>query len=205
MTDSTQDVAAQDTTAAPTGDVQTETSLLTPGAEAQAEPAVAEQKPEEAPKPYEWQDFQLPEGVSLDTEATNSFKSLLEDSKLSLQEKAQGLLKLQGDLANRWAQEQQQAALDQSQKWVEQVKSDKEIGGEHFQESMTTAIKAVERFTTPELRDLLNASGLGNHPELVRAFVRIGKAISEDASMVIPGTQVGGEKSLAERLWGSNQ
>lgn len=202
MTDSTQDVAAQDTTAAPTGDVQTETSLLTSSAEVQAEPAVAEQKPEEAPKPYEWQDFQLPEGVSLDTEATNSFKSLLEDSKLSLQEKAQGLLKLQGDLANRWAQEQQQAALDQSQKWVEQVKSDKEIGGDHFQESMTTAIKAVERFTTPELRDLLNASGLGNHPELVRAFVRIGKAISEDG-LVMGGSQEQVETDPAKRLFPS--
>lgn len=202
MTDSTQDVAAQDTTAAPTGDVQTESSLLAPSAEAQAEPAAAEQKPEEAPKPYEWQDFQLPEGVSLDTEATNSFKSLLEDPKLSLQEKAQGLLKLQGDIANRWAQEQQQAAMDQSQKWVDQVKNDKELGGEHFQENMSTAIKAVERFTTPELRDLLNASGLGNHPEMVRAFVRIGQAISEDG-LVLGGNQGQVETDPAKRLFPS--
>ena len=36
-------------------------------------------------------------------------------------------------------------------------------------------------FGTPELRDVLNMTGLGNHPEIIRAFYRAGKAISEDA------------------------
>ena len=42
------------------------------------------------------------------------------------------------------------------------------------------AKKALETFGTPELRTLLNESGMGNNPEVIRAFYRVGKAISED-------------------------
>ena len=42
------------------------------------------------------------------------------------------------------------------------------------------ARKAVEQFGTPELRTLLDESGLGSHPEVVRFFYRAGKAIGDD-------------------------
>ena len=36
-------------------------------------------------------------------------------------------------------------------------------------------------FATPELKKALNETGFGNHPELVRLFVKIGKSLSEDS------------------------
>ena len=46
--------------------------------------------------------------------------------------------------------------------------------------SLSVLKKALDQFGTPELRALLNDSGMGNNPEVIRAFYRVGKAISED-------------------------
>ena len=38
----------------------------------------------------------------------------------------------------------------------------------------------LDAFATPEFRQLLEQTGMGNHPEVIRTFYRAGKAISED-------------------------
>ena len=76
-------------------------------------------------------------------------------------------------------QQESQSGLVAS--WAEQSQGDTEIGGDRLQENLGVARKALEMFGTPELRDVLNMTGLGNHPEIIRAFYRAGKAISEDA------------------------
>jgi hypothetical protein len=43
------------------------------------------------------------------------------------------------------------------------------------------ALKARERFSTPALRQLLNETGFGNHPEVIKFFAKVGKAMREDA------------------------
>ena len=79
------------------------------------------------------------------------------------------------------------------------MKVDKEIGGEKFTENLALARKALESFGTPELQDVLNMTGLGNHPEVIRAFYKAGKAISEDR--FIPGTPKGAEMDMAKRMF----
>jgi hypothetical protein len=58
------------------------------------------------------------------------------------------------------------------------------------------AKKALDAFGTTELRSLLNESGLGNHPEVIRFMFRAGKAISEDS--MVTGTK-GEAKSAGPR------
>jgi hypothetical protein len=38
----------------------------------------------------------------------------------------------------------------------------------------------MDAFGTPQLRELLNESRLGNNPEMIRFMYRAGKAISQD-------------------------
>jgi hypothetical protein len=57
----------------------------------------------------------------------------------------------------------------------------------------------MDAFATPELRTLLNESGLGNHPEIIRAFYRAGKAISEDG--FVAGGHKATDKGDAKRLY----
>jgi len=61
------------------------------------------------------------------------------------------------------------------------------------------ARKALETFGTPELRDVLNMTGMGNHPEVIRAFYKAGKAISEDR--FVQGNPRGAEPDMAKRMF----
>lgn len=74
------------------------------------------------------------------------------------------------------AQSAHQAAAIAS--WAEAAKADKEFGGDKLPENLAVAKKALDAFGSPELIQMLNATGLGNHPELIRAFYRAGQKIS---------------------------
>lgn len=198
MTDSTQASAPESPTSA-AADVQSGVPAVAPVTEqAPAAPEAPAAATAEAPgQPYEWQDFTVPEGVQLNEEITTSFKSILEDAKLSPQEKAQSLLDLQGKLTQSLMESQEQAKAEQAQQWAAQIKADKELGGDNYDKTVATAIKAVEQYGTPELRSLLNETGIGNHPELVKFCHRIGKALSEDG-LVMGGTQSAREMSIVD-------
>lgn len=64
--------------------------------------------------------------------------------------------------------------------WAEATKSDPEIGGANFKVNKGIAASAYRQYATPELRAILGASGLSNHPEVVRLFLRIGKSMQQD-------------------------
>ena len=198
MTDSTQASAPESPTSA-AADVQSGAPAVAPVTEqAPAAPEAQAEAPAEAPgQPYEWQDFTVPEGVQLNEEITTSFKSILEDAKLSPQEKAQSLLDLQGKLTQSLMESQEQAKAEQAQQWAAQIKADKELGGENYSKTVETAVKAIEQYGSPELRSLLNETGIGNHPELVKFCHRIGKALSEDG-LVMGGTQSAREMSIVD-------
>lgn len=83
--------------------------------------------------------------------------------------------------------------------WLEAAKTDKEFGGDKLAENLGVAAKALDAFGSPELNQLLIASGLGNHPEIIRAFYRAGKAISEDR--IVTGVAPAAGRTLADRLY----
>lgn len=85
--------------------------------------------------------------------------------------------------------------------WGTATKEDKEIGGEKFEANLTRAKQAMDKFATPELREFLETSGMGNHPELIRVFVKVGAAMSED-SLVTSNEK--GQRSAADVLYGKN-
>lgn len=139
----------------------------------QAQEGAATEKPEGAPEKYE---FVAPEGKEYDQEVIESFSEAARELNLT-QEAAQKMLeKMAPKLADR--QNEQVEAI--RSEWTAQSKADKEFGGEKISENLAIAKKALDAFGTPELRTLLNDSGLGNHPEIIRAFYRAGKSISED-------------------------
>lgn len=143
------------------------------------------------PEAYE---LQMPEGVELDKAAADEFTTIAKELKLD-QAAAQKL----ADIAAKQAQRQVDAHTALVESWVEQVKADKDIGGDKLNENLGIARKALETFGTPELRDVLNASGLGNHPEVIKAFVKAGKAISEDK--FVAGAAKGADSDPAKKLF----
>lgn len=133
-----------------------------------------EKKPEGAPESYE---FKAPEGVQFDDAVIGAFSEVAKELNLP-QDQAQKVLdKMAPVIQARQLEQFQTARLD----WAEAAKSDKEFGGEKLAENLGMAKKALDTFASPELRTLLDESGLGNHPEIIRMFYRTGKAISEDS------------------------
>lgn len=171
----------------------------------EAEKAVSgEDKPSEdaaanVPENYE---FTMPEGVTIDDNTLGDLKSLSKDLGLS-QEQAQKIADLGVQQSERWAQQQMEYAKQAREEWATQVKSDKELGGPAFDESIASASKAIKEFGTPELVNLLNETGLGNHPEVIRAFYKVGKMIEDDK--IVPGGRNSIEPlDFAKRLYNNS-
>lgn len=143
----------------------------------------------------EYEPFAMPEGVVADDELLGEFAGIAKELKLS-QKDAQRIT----DVGMRMLTKQQEALREAQVQWAESSKTDKEFGGEQLAENLGVAKRALEAFATPELRKLLNDSGLGNHPEVIRTFVRVGKAISEDGR-VVSGTRAAGPSDPAKRLF----
>lgn len=158
-----------------------------------AEKAEKEKKPA-APEKYE---FSAPEGQELDANALAVFEPIAKELGLS-QEQAQKLV----DIYPQIQQQQAEAWSKQVADWGEQVKADKEIGGDKFNASVGAAQRALDQFGNTELREYLNASGLGNHPALVRFCAKVGKAMAED-TFVVPNQ--GGQRSAADILYGKKE
>lgn len=158
--------------------------------------------PEGAPEAYA--DFKLADGLQMDVETLDAFKGLAKELNIS-QGKAQQIIDMQAALEVKREQAETDARLKQSQAWADEVKNDPDIGGERYQASVETAVKVIQAFGDPTLTGLLNDSGLGNHPALVKFCHRIGKAISED-KFVLPGSQSStGRKSNEEVFYGGGK
>ncbi len=155
----------------------------------------ASEKPEGAPESYE---FTAPEGISFDEGVIGTFSEVAKELNLP-QNAAQKVLDKMAPVIQSRQMAQIEAVKSQ---WTEATKTDKVIGGEHLAENLAVAKKALDTFGTPEFNKLLNDSGFGNHPEVIRVFYRAGKAISEDR--FVAGT--GGKntpQSVAQRMYPS--
>lgn len=165
--------ATQSATGAVEGGTQASTDQSAEGQKPGGDSAGDQGKPEGAPEKYEFAEV---EGVTVDPSVIEAFSDAAKDMNLT-QDAAQGLLaKMAPVIAQRDASNIEAAKAA----WAESSKTDKEFGGDKLQENLAVAQKAMEAFGTPELKDLLNASGLGNHPDVIRFMYRAGKAISED-------------------------
>lgn len=83
--------------------------------------------------------------------------------------------------------------------WVDTAKADPEIGGAKWDATAKSASGFIDRFGTPALKEYLNASGGGNHPELIRIMAKAGALIAEDKP-IVPENPGGGIKPSAETV-----
>ena len=173
--------AAAAPAAAPVGQA---TAAPVAAAPAPADPA----KPAAPRAPEQYAAFTLPEELAGDAAPDfAAFNTLAKELDLS-QADAQKLVDFQ-------AQGVQRAR----QAWADAAKADAEFGGDKLEESVAVARKAIDTFGTPELKALLNQTGIGNHPEVIRAFLRAGKALGDDT--IVTGRQAPAAKDSATRFY----
>lgn len=201
---STPTAIAKESTGAAAGTVLTETPpaaapangapAATP-APAAATPAPAAGQPPklDASKPGEIV-LALPEGSHLDAKAVERIVADAKARGLN-QEQAQDLLKRENDAVAGYVKGQTDAYANEQTAWMAAIKADPEIGGQKFDESVTLAKRAVDAYGSDAFKKALNDTGLGNHPELVRVFARIGKTITQDDKILAPGRMPAAKRS----------
>ena len=138
-----------------------------------------EEVTEEASAPEEYSVFDLPEDFSFNEETLSDYHTFAKENNLTQEQAQRGV-----DMVAKMKEAEMAQWVEQQKSWVNDAKSDAEYGGEKFDENISIAVKARDSFGTPEFNEMLDSSGLGNHPEMIRFLNRVGKAISEDLSLI---------------------
>lgn len=96
------------------------------------------------------------------------------------------------------------AAAAQKRAWAEEFAADPEIGGAHRAESEHLAARGLDALGFGEghpFRAALADSGFGNHPDMIRAFRRLGQLLGEDGSFARAHVGSASQRPLWERLY----
>jgi hypothetical protein len=164
-----------------------------PKPEGEEKPAAeGKDKPDEAPaddtpkdidgKPIpEAYELKMPDGVEMDADLLAVATPMLREAKLS---PAQA--QVVADLYMKTQTDAIQKHQDTMAGWLKEAKADDEIGKRDWDKNLAHAHRAFKTFGTDEAMTLFDNYGLGNHPEILRIFVRMGKAIGEGGT-VLPG------------------
>lgn len=100
---------------------------------------------------------------------------------------------IQSQIEQKLAQTQADSFSAMKADWAKEAQGDKEIGGSKWKETEALAAKALAAFGAPSeikevdgknvetnpFRVLLNETGLGNHPVMIRMFRNIGEKLGE--------------------------
>lgn len=143
------------------------------------------QSDKEVPETY---DIKAPEGMELDQAMLDAFTPIFKELGIS-QEAAQKLADTYAPLMSTKIEEIRQEGLNAFQEVVNGWKDEtlKELGSEN-KKALAYAAKCRQKFGNEKFVEMLNETGVGNHPEMVKFLINIGKTISEDSFVDGNGT-----------------
>ena len=129
----------------------------------------------DSPENYEL-NYNLPEGD--DGANLNQFKEVSHKLGL-LPNQAQGILEFYNEM-NQSVVQQGEIALNDNKETV--VQGLRKEFGQAADSKLQLAERVAKQFASQEIFEtkLADGSQLGNHPDMIRAFIKIGEAISED-------------------------
>jgi len=130
-----------------------------------------------APENYEFNSKVADAPQELDSEVLTAFGDVAKELDLPQEDAQKVLNKVAPVIQERQAKMLEQVRAD----WANESQSDEEFGGEALTENLNVAKQALDAFGTDAFKSLLQETGFGNHPEIIRFMYRAGKAISEDS------------------------
>lgn len=182
----------------PTETAEVEQPTLAGGEETPAEQAPGsegkETKAADKPVVPEKYEIKVPEGMELDAAMLEAFTPVFKELGIT-QEQAQKLAEAYAPLIGNKMEEAKKQALKDYQDIVEGWKKDtiKELGLESAKQ-LAFAARARNKFGDEKFKAMINETGIGNHPALVRFLINVGKTISEDK--FVDSTKPGGTNPM---------
>ncbi len=145
-----------------------------------------DKKPEEktgAPEKYE--PFTVPEGKELSADIVTKAESTFKELNLT-QEQGQKLVDIWNEQAATLSDRLDEMVAAQRNEWREAIAKDKTLGNgtdnlsDASKKSISDAIASVgDAKAQTALKAALDLTGAGDHPDIVRAFVALGKLVGE--------------------------
>ncbi len=176
----------------------------------------AAQSAEPAPPPA-YEPFKLPEGISADEKGMSTFTNLL--GELELAKGDHGKTQEVGQKLVDYYVAEQQSSLKRQQEyfvslfdkqkttWKEAFMKDPEIGGERWETSANAAKEFISTHggseaQQKELRQLMEATGVGNHPAMIRIFAKAMVNMAEGKPLPAVKPEASMPKGKIERRYG---
>lgn len=163
----TADKAAADDAAAKAAAAPDGSTVLTDGADG----------PQGAPAEYA--DFDLPENMEINGALLDAAQPVFKETGLS-QIQAQALVDMFAGHIKADSEAQVETYKAQMKTWQDEARADSVIGGDKFDEKVGRAKAALDKFGSPGLIQMLNDTGLGNHPDMIRFAYKVGLTLAED-------------------------
>lgn len=154
-------------------------------------------KAQDAPKSEPVYEFKTDKGWNLDKTVMDTYAATAKELGVTPEVAQKMLTKLAPVMQERASARAQEAQAQALAEWEKASRNDKEFGGDRFDQSISVANKALAKFA-PEILPLLRDSGLGNHPDMIRAWLRVGNAISQDKLVVTTGDPLAASKDDPE-------
>jgi hypothetical protein len=175
------------------------------------------------PETYELEPIKVGEGddaveVKIDEQLLTDVTPQLKEAGVT-KEQAQKLAPLAMKIEERVRTHLNDEFRATTTQWAKDAQADPEIGGKNWDATKNDVAKALDYFGAPSemkevevdgkkvkqetnpFRVFLNQTGLGNHPELIRMFAKIGKGVAEDGSLPRGDKAAPPQVSRAERLY----
>lgn len=145
------------------------------------------------------EDFEVTEEVQQQLDNFADFATTIGIS----QDQFQKLIDYQQDRAASAMESVSGEYVARANSWADDTKMDTELGGEKLNENLSIAKGAMEKFMSPSMGQMLGmpseenpvGMGLGNHPEVIRLFYRIGKAM-QDSDLIVGDGKASDENAL---------
>ena len=103
-------------------------------------------------------------------------------------------------LVEVFAKGEQARSAKQSAEWVAAIKADPQMGGEKLQATAKAANAGAKWAGGEKFLAVLESSGLGNHPDVVRAMAKIGGSLKEDTVAGGSAASTKGSMSAEEKF-----
>ena len=134
---------------------------------------------------------ETPDGYNFGTEPGDNRLDFFKDAvhKIGLtQDQATNMLQLYAAVDNEQSKASDRANADFA---VESQIELKREWGVDYDSKIDMAQRAFAQFATPEFSKIMDETGIGNHPELLKAFSKVGEAMGDDKLVVGSGRAVG--------------
>lgn len=169
-----------------------------------------------APAVPEKYELKMPEKSPLAAAHLEKVAAIAKEQGLS-QEEAQAFLEHDHEVASSVVAAQLENVKVQQDEWKKASVADPEIGGAKLAENAEYTKRFLDRYGSLEMKHILDASGFGNHPEVVRTFSRVYRDLMASGQVVIPSGEPGAsalpqggphytkDAAMAQQLYGKKE